>query len=412
MPILVKHSGNAAPTLWGAYAGGQGRRWAEDARLALNRIFTRQENEKQRAFHASQAALSRAAAEKAREDEFAFRSQEADEARAYGASQAADHREYMAWQNEKAQWYRDRDAARAREHADAMALRQHDWQVDAADQTFDRQKGMIDYGIDAKQRAEFNQLSEAYQDAAQSGQYSDEDLAEFKRQIIAKQAGITTPMPKLKKQSPWPEGQDVGQTWLSDDGRFHLGRDKDGKVYKIGETNVLPTMKDIAGLYEQGHKALTRKVKGADGLETDQAPTPQEVEAWVDRAVQMHRKYAGGAQPAGEEATQDFDTFLRGAVEAKNPPPAKPTVPAGADATQIRALRMRHEREMQDWEQSIAAKLRAAAGGAKASEPETTATSSDEVFQIRSEKEYEWLPEGALFIGPDGKTRRKGGRAR
>jgi hypothetical protein len=220
-------------------------------------------------------------------------------------------------------------------------------------------------------------LSDAYQEAEQSGLYTPEDLAEFKQQVIGKQAGITTPLPKLKKRSQWPEGQDIGQTWTSDDGRFQLGRDKDGKVYKIGETNALPTLKDIAGLYENAVKALTK----TDAKGNNVAPDPAEVEAWVDNAVQMHQKYTRRAAPASEDAGQDFSIFLKEAVENKMNPPIP--LRTGEGLRKWRGMRETQAQAITD------------------------AVTGKKPIVIASDEEYKALPSGALFVGPDKKTRRK-----
>ncbi len=106
-------------------------------------------------------------------------------------------------------------------------------QTRMAEAAQDRRHEDVEFGYSAKQRAQFNQLSEAYEKAAESGDYTSGELEDIRRQIDARQAGIQ-PIARMKKKSPYQAGQDIGQTWTSEDGRFMLSRNAQGDVKKTG----------------------------------------------------------------------------------------------------------------------------------------------------------------------------------
>jgi hypothetical protein len=267
MAILVKHSGNAAPGAWGAFAGGQGKRHAEDASAAMARIQQSTENAKQRNFQASENRKSRK-----------FQEKQSDTARQFSIENREDQQAYTtksteaAWENQ-----RERD----------------DLSFERAFQTADYnqqlQQENVEFGYSARQRSEFDALSQAYSEAASSGEFTPDELAEIKTQVIGKMGGIER-MPQLKRKSPYPEGQGIGQTWQSEDSRFLLSRDKDGQVKKLAETNSMPTMKDIADLYGQASKALMKDDPANPGVQI--APSDDEVEKYVERAINLHQKFS------------------------------------------------------------------------------------------------------------------------
>ncbi len=100
----------------------------------------------------------------------------------------------------------------------------------------------FEWEYSARQQKLYNQLDDAYEEAVQSGDYTPEELADIKRQVDAKKAGIQ-PVKRLRK-SPYPKGQGVGQTWTSGDGSFIFTRDSHGNVKKVADTNSKPTYKD------------------------------------------------------------------------------------------------------------------------------------------------------------------------
>jgi hypothetical protein len=179
----------------------------------------------------------------------------------------------------------------------------------------------IEWGISARQRAEHNKLNEAYDEAKESGLYSEEELQDMRKQIIAKQAGIQ-PMPRMKEPSPYPEGQGVGEQWSSRG--FVMTRDPDGSERKIGDDRSVPTFKDIGDLWGQASKTLQQVVTDPKtGAETIKQPSPEEIEAWVERAIGLRNKFAGGpagGQPGpagGDDGMRDQRSAYLDAVEAR-----------------------------------------------------------------------------------------------
>lgn len=84
MAIIVKHSGNAAPQLWGAFGSGQGKRYSEDSRLALERA----EREKSRQAAMTEAERSRRFRAKQSEKEMEFQAGEREKSRLFSAAQS------------------------------------------------------------------------------------------------------------------------------------------------------------------------------------------------------------------------------------------------------------------------------------------------------------------------------------
>lgn len=307
MPIVVKHSGNVTPTAVGAYGAGMGQRQAEEGRLAMDRLFREREAAKARAAAAAEAGLSRAWSERqtreqrrwaADQDELRFKrdSQRLDDAEARRRSMADEESELRAGEREHESELRLREMDLSDEQARARAEDESRLRMGEAEYRRD----LIDDAYTDRQRQEFNDLSNAYAEAERSEKFTKDELDEFRRNIIAKQAGIQ-PVPRMKKESPYPAGRDIGETWESDDGRFLMTRDDKGIPKKVGETNAAPTMQDIKGLYESGYKALMKRDAETNA---EIPPDPEEVDAWVERAVNLHRRMAAraGQKPGGEVA--------------------------------------------------------------------------------------------------------------
>lgn len=243
MPIIVKHSGSPGLTATAAFGAGQGARiqQLEDERLKM--LQRQNEMQTQQSFAAKQAELGRE-----------FSAEQAGLGREFSAEQAGLGREFQSDQAETA-------ARRAQEI----------------------QQQNIEFGYSAKQRAEFNEATEAYDEAVKSGQFTEDELIDVKRQIVAKQAGIK-PLPRIKKPEPTLQGHKVGETWSEGGWLNTVESDRYGtlKVKKLGEDRSLPTIKDVAGLYQTAVTSLT----GPEG----EPPDPVKVEAWVKGAIELHQK--------------------------------------------------------------------------------------------------------------------------
>jgi hypothetical protein len=249
MAIVVKSGGNAAPALVGAYGGGQGKRWSEDARQQAALIAARDAQNKTLDAQQRENKLSRA---------FTLERDEAGQERSLETMRlAADLREGTA----------DADQMRRRED--------------------------VEWAYSTKQRQEFDDLARSYDEAVNSGEFTPDELKEIKRQVIAKQAGIA-PLPKLKKESPYPEGQDVGQVWQAPDSPgVTLTRDKEGNVKKLYESGGgAPSVDDVAKLAKTVMETLTTE-DPKTGLRV--SPSSEEVEAGVKRLLEMHKRLTGGA---------------------------------------------------------------------------------------------------------------------
>lgn len=246
MPILVKHSGNAAPALVGAYGGGAGKRQAEDARTQAELQSRATEANKGRDFAAQQADLSRK-----------FAAGETDAGQAFAAGEAAKNRDFSANQ---------------------------------ADLNQQRQQQNIEFGYSAQQRAEFNKMTEALAAAEASGDFTPDELSEMRRQVQAKQAGMA-PLPRLKKLSGRPEGQDAGDVW-SDKGALMTFDAQKGMVVRLGDDPTFvpaPTWKDKAAF----RKALI--------LENTDATTGAVNKAAVEKAFNEMFPPEGGQPAAGPD---------------------------------------------------------------------------------------------------------------
>ena len=280
MGISVKHAGNVTPSAYGAYGAGQGKRYAEDARLALQRIEAEKTRRRQ--------AGSQYTALKAREVE-------AEKSRAFAVEQGDTAYARGLEQTELAQGYREESAAgdfarsiagmefaqgqREQSAEDAFARAQEAKQGEGRD---------FEVGYSDKQREEVNALADAYDAAVASGEYSEDELKDIRDQMQAKRLGIK-PQPRMKQKTPFVTGQGVGDTWTSDTGVL-LTRDDKGNVKKLGEAAGQPTVSDITSLYAQAYKTLS-----PDGLTT---PDPKDVEDYVKGALELHKKAMAGFEEA------------------------------------------------------------------------------------------------------------------
>jgi hypothetical protein len=106
-------------------------------------------------------------------------------------------------------------------------------------------------------------------------------------------------------------------------------------------------------------KALTRR-EMKDGVEAEVQPSPGEVEAWVERAIQLHQRYSG---------RRDVQTSASEDGLPKGNPPVAPA-----------------QRDADGW---------------------MTATTKPKA--VKTQADYDALPKGQSYLAPDGTTRVKGG---
>ena len=249
MAIVVKSGGNPAPALVGAYGAGMGKRRAEDERQQAQLAAAAEEQRRRIEAQKQEFALSR---------EFTLGRDEASQERSLETMQtAADLREGAA----------ESEQLRRRED--------------------------VEWGYTAQQRQKFDAMSQSYDEAVNSGEFSPDELKEVKRQVIAKQAGIA-PLPKLKTQSPYQPGQDVGQVWQAPDSPgVTLTRDKEGNVKKLYESgSETPSVADVAKIAQTVTESLTSE----DAKGVKKSPKPEDIEAGVKRILEMHKRLTGGGQ--------------------------------------------------------------------------------------------------------------------
>jgi hypothetical protein len=254
MAIVVKSGGNPAPALVGAYGAGIGKRQAEDARQQAQLAAAEEAQRKSLEAQQREAALGR---------EFTLERDEAGQERSLETMRlGADLREGAA----------DADQLRRRED--------------------------VDYAYTTQQRQEFDDAARSYDEAVNSGEFSEDELKEIKRQVLAKQNKIA-PLPTLKKESPYTEGQGVGQVWQAPDSPgVTLTRDKEGNVKKLYESGGgAPSVDDVAKLAKTVTETLTTEDQKT-GLRV--SPKPEDVEAGVKRLLEMHKRLTGGSAAAAK----------------------------------------------------------------------------------------------------------------
>lgn len=239
MAIVVKHSGNAAPTLVGAYGAGQGKRQAEDAKQMLDIASRAEEAAKQRRFAWQQAEAQRS-----------FQRRESRMARRHDALQREIDR---GWRSD--------EAALADERATERMRLGHEFGVEDMYTQADLREGMavsdqmrrrddIEWNYSTKQRQDFQRTFDALAEAQASNDFTDDEMKELRRQAYSKLAGVG-PLPSIRERSPYPEGQGIGQTWTSDVGNFLLTRNSKGEISKLGELNTTSAWKIAAEMAKE-----------------------------------------------------------------------------------------------------------------------------------------------------------------
>lgn len=286
MAIVVKHSGNATPVLYGAYGSGQGKRRAEDSRQAMDIVARSNEASRQRGFSYLQSVRDfnqrrmledkrRKFEDAKRNEDFAFRDEQAGKDRDWRSGEADLSRQ---WQDE--QFVNRADyghGLRLAEQKDAQRR-----QDDNAISEQERRRDDIEWNYTTKQRQDFSRMNDALEEARTSGDFTDDEIKDLEKQAYAKLGGLE-PVPAIKKRSPFPEGQQTGQTWQSDDGNFLLTRDDKGNTRKLGETNVKPTFRDRVDAYKQAVELSQVDVLDKDGKPTGEKKLDREA---IDKLVE------------------------------------------------------------------------------------------------------------------------------
>jgi hypothetical protein len=261
MAIRVAHGTNIAPQLAASFGAGQERRRLEDSRDALRRIDSR----KERQFRANQNLTNIIA-----------RQQE-----------QRNRRNFTIQQNEleRERFLSDRTFEDLREDEAADVERR-----------LAQEERDFDFVYSDKQREEYNQLTDAYDEAVASGEFSQDELAELKARTIQKQDAIQ-PQRRLKKRSRFDPGQDIGDVWRTDSGTL-LTRDEKGNIKKLEDPKKVPTVKDITSLYQQAYNTLDK----GDGTAIDRSA----VKDFVKDALKLHQEIVNETSGSDVRVTEEL----------------------------------------------------------------------------------------------------------
>jgi hypothetical protein len=357
MPITVKHSGNAAPAAVGEYAAGQGKRYAEDSRLAIGRINARQEAEKARAFAATEAERNRQFQAGQNDEARQFRSDELDTMNRERDIQREKDRQF-AWDQAGAA----RQAENEQRGMDNQAATQRMFTEN------DIRRDNVQYEFTAKQRMEYNLISDKIAEVQQSDHFTEQQKKDAIWQLELKQKGIQ-PVGSLKPPEPTLDGHKAGEQFTSPDGSAMLTVEADGrggmKIKKLYETNKNPTWKD---------RLDARKVF---------------VEQFKD-------KYGMVDSPAVEKAMAEMFAA---------PESEKPSEFSFSDPKQAR---VRFDNAMAEVAKAMP-KVKSADEAIKTAETalkDGPATGAD-IPKVANDADFKALPSGSIFIAPDGTKRRK-----
>jgi hypothetical protein len=287
MAIIVKHSGNVAPTLAGAYRGGQGKREAEDSRQRLEIAARAEEATRQRNFQERQAVLQRR-----------FQRQEAAASRRYDATQRDLDRTWRADQSELA----DERAITRQRLAHDLGLDAQEHQMglrnELAENEQMRRREDIEWNYTTKQRQDIQRTFDALAEAQESGNFTDDEMQELQKQAYTKLAGVG-PLPSIQKRSPYPEGQAPGEIWNSDDGNFLLTRDDKGNIKKLGESKTVPTYNDKIGAWKVAVELAKSPILTSKGVDTGQTKVDYRAKEIVEEI--LGQQFGGADAEAVEQ---------------------------------------------------------------------------------------------------------------
>lgn len=231
---------------------------------------------------------------------------------------------------------------------------------------------VINNELSENQISDFNALSDAYEQAVKSGDFSEEELADARRQIQARQAGFT-PMPRIKKAPQYYGGRNIGDMWEENGMYFTI--DSMGIPKPLKENPREPTRQDVMDLYNQANNFYDEKTperqKRIDeyirrGIESMRSALSTQ----GDEGPYFHFKGESLVPINDDELLRDIETVQEQVVASKYPF-AFSQLPTGAETQN----------------QSTQAK--------------------EQAVRIETDEEYESLSPGTVFIGPDKIMRRK-----
>lgn len=175
----------------------------------------------------------------------------------YAAGQGVTRQKIAAEQRQAQE--RTRLAELDQTHALDRMDHEADLRREFAEEEQQRRYEDADWEYTTQQKREQEKLEEARAAVEAADYLTEDEKAQALYDIDQREAGIK-PTRRIRK-SGFPEGQGIGEIWTSDDGGLLLSRDRDGKVYKVGDTGQ-PTQKDRADLLKTVVSMMTPDENG------------------------------------------------------------------------------------------------------------------------------------------------------
>jgi len=429
MPILVKHSGNMAPTAYGAFGGGRGKREAEESAEALRR---KQQKDLQARALAAQAA-------------------ESERQRQFAAQQAEDSRDWTSDQNKQSRDAQAEQADLTRKqqlalHTDSQDFAREEGGLNrdaastAAKIAADRARQNIDYAgeralefEDERARQTYNRGVEGIKADLEEGRLTQEEADEAFNQLRQHSLGLDR-YKKSPKPKPREEGRNVGDSWTADG--YLWTRDEKGIPKKIGEDRTVKTPKDRVDAYKVAVEMKKGDKEG--GIAPDKRPIGQIVEeilsgtgeAAVDAEVEPEETEPAALSASDELKVQEADELL-GEIASHRAEMAKGNKKRGPDWNPLASNRLKliaaAEKKLRDMGMSqsdinsgptkpadVGLDGRPRPSGRdrelaywESKRNETKPTELLTPPTITTDADYAKLPSGTLFTAPDGSIRRK-----
>jgi len=289
MAIVVKHSGNAAPALVGAYGGGQGKRQAEDARQAAAIAAAAKQAEEQRQFQAREAYLSRQQQTRLSREAFGERRTAAQQEMDFRRESQASTQDF---QREMDQTRSDLITGRDEQH--------RDWAVEDREFETLRRRDDIEWGYTAKTKAESETLANALHEIDTADYLTDAERGPARKEALQRFAGLQM-TPRIAEVGGWKQGE------IREQGGLILSMGKDGEIQKLGESKKSGTGAVMDR--EQHAKLWDAATKIAQG-DSETPVGPDKIQKVLDAMdADYRRRTSGEASPAETEPQASGSQF-------------------------------------------------------------------------------------------------------
>jgi hypothetical protein len=218
----------------------------------------------------------------------------------------------------------------------------------------------FEFKLTAQQKQDQANYQNALYQLQQDDSFSPEEKDEAERLLFAAMAGIE-PLPTRREPSEFPDGQAIGQYWEDPRTGMVFTRDSKGDVKKIGDIQQ-PGQQDVSKLWQTAFSAAQDIDGNID-------------EAKARRIMQMMMS-TPGMQQQGQAPSGSMQAGQSGGTKKQG----------GSLAEQLRAIRDRPDPKYMD--------------------PQARMDAAIDTFIPKSREEAE---PGQIYIGSDGKARRKAG---